>query len=78
MTEQNTPLPPEGLVPPLATPEEFAGKVALVTGGTDGLGEHLCRTLVSFGAEVFFCGDCDCYFAGETCPACEEWGGKGA
>ena len=56
MTEQNTPLPPEGLVPPLPTPEEFAGKVALVTGGTDGLGEHLCRTLVSFGAEVFFCG----------------------
>jgi NAD(P)-dependent dehydrogenase (short-subunit alcohol dehydrogenase family) len=56
MTEQNTPLPPDGLVPPLPTPEEFAGKVALVTGGTDGLGEHLCRTLVSFGAEVFFCG----------------------
>ena len=53
---QATPLPPEGLIPPLPTPEEFAGKVALVTGGTDGLGEHLCRTLVSFGAEVFFCG----------------------
>ncbi len=56
MTQQNAPLPPDGLVPVLPTPEEFAGKVALVTGGTDGLGEHLCRTLVSFGAEVFFCG----------------------
>ena len=49
-------LPPDGLVPPLPTAEEFAGKVAVVTGGTDGLGKHLCGTLVSFGAEVFFCG----------------------
>jgi len=50
------PLPPEGLVPPLPQPAEFSGKVAVVTGGTDGLGKHLCRTLVSLGAEVFFCG----------------------
>jgi NAD(P)-dependent dehydrogenase (short-subunit alcohol dehydrogenase family) len=50
------PLPPEGLVPPLPTAEEFAGRVAVVTGGTDGLGKDLCRVLAGFGAEVFFCG----------------------
>jgi NAD(P)-dependent dehydrogenase (short-subunit alcohol dehydrogenase family) len=49
-------LPGEGTVPPLATAEEFAGKTALVTGGTDGLGRHLCGALISLGAEVFFCG----------------------
>lgn len=43
-------------VPPLPSPAEFAGKVAVVTGGSDGLGEDLCRTLVGLGAEVFFCG----------------------
>jgi NAD(P)-dependent dehydrogenase (short-subunit alcohol dehydrogenase family) len=43
-------------VPPLVLPEEFAGRVAVVTGGTDGLGEHLSRTLVSLGADCFFCG----------------------
>ena len=53
---QATPPPPDETVPPVPTPQEFAGKVALVTGGTDGLGEHLCRTLAAFGAEVFFCG----------------------
>jgi NAD(P)-dependent dehydrogenase (short-subunit alcohol dehydrogenase family) len=35
---------------------EFAGKVALVTGGTAGLGRYLVRALVNLGAEVFFCG----------------------
>lgn len=43
-------------VPSLARPEEFAGRVALVTGGTDGLGRHLVKTLIELGAEVFFCG----------------------
>jgi NAD(P)-dependent dehydrogenase (short-subunit alcohol dehydrogenase family) len=43
-------------VPPLPTAEEFAGKVAVVTGGTNGLGWHLSGTLVKLGAEVFFCG----------------------
>jgi len=54
--QDSVPLPPDGLVPPVPTAEEFAGKVAAVTGGTDGLGEHLCRTLVGFGCDVFFCG----------------------
>jgi NAD(P)-dependent dehydrogenase (short-subunit alcohol dehydrogenase family) len=49
-------LPTEGLVPALPQAEEFAGKVALITGGTDGLGKHLGRTLTSLGTFVFFCG----------------------
>lgn len=36
--------------------EEFADRVALVTGGTDGLGEHLVRTLASLRCHVWFCG----------------------
>lgn len=36
--------------------EEFADRVALVTGGTDGLGEHLVRTLVELNCHTFFCG----------------------
>ena len=43
-------------VPPLARPEEFRGRVAVVTGGTSGLGRHLTQTLVELGATVFFCG----------------------
>ena len=43
-------------IPPLATPEEFRGSVAVVTGGTNGLGRHLAQTLVSLGTDVFFCG----------------------
>jgi NAD(P)-dependent dehydrogenase (short-subunit alcohol dehydrogenase family) len=42
-------------VPPLPSAEEFRGKIAVVTGGTDGLGKHLTETLVSLGADVFFC-----------------------
>ncbi|HUG11696.1 MAG TPA: SDR family oxidoreductase [Opitutaceae bacterium] len=44
------------VVPPLSSAEELRGRVAVVTGGTNGLGRHLARTLVSLGAEVFFCG----------------------
>ncbi len=43
-------------VPSLPSADEFAGSVAVVTGGTGGLGEHLSRTLVSLGADCFFCG----------------------
>jgi NAD(P)-dependent dehydrogenase (short-subunit alcohol dehydrogenase family) len=35
---------------------EFAGRAALVTGGSDGLGEHLTRTLCGLDCEVWFCG----------------------
>ncbi|MFA5818777.1 MAG: SDR family oxidoreductase [Bacteroidales bacterium] len=35
---------------------EFNDKVAIVTGGTSGLGRHLVETLVSLGSDVFFCG----------------------
>ncbi|MBN2309698.1 MAG: SDR family oxidoreductase [Candidatus Hydrogenedentes bacterium] len=43
-------------IPPLPARDEFDGKVAVVTGGTDGLGLHLAAALASFGAEVFVCG----------------------
>ena len=35
---------------------EFSGKIAVVTGGTMGLGRHLTQTLTEAGADVFFCG----------------------
>ncbi len=49
-------LPPAGTIPPIPTAEEFADKVAVVTGGSDGLGKHLTASLVAMGADVFFCG----------------------
>ena len=57
-------------VPPLPSQEEFGGRVAVVTGGSDGLGRHLCQTLVSLGSEVFFCGRREAL--GE--PLEHEWG----
>lgn len=43
-------------IPSLPAREEFDGKVALVTGGTDGLGRHLAAAMAELGADVFFCG----------------------
>jgi NAD(P)-dependent dehydrogenase (short-subunit alcohol dehydrogenase family) len=34
---------------------EFAGKVAVVTGGSEGIGYDFCRTLCEVDCEVYFC-----------------------
>lgn len=34
---------------------EFSGRVAVVTGGSDGLGLDFCRALLQAGCEVYFC-----------------------
>ncbi len=39
----------------MRTPDEFAGRIAVVTGGSDGLGFDFCRALCEAGAEVYFC-----------------------
>ncbi|MBT3375810.1 MAG: SDR family oxidoreductase [Lentisphaerae bacterium] len=49
-------LPALDAVPTLPSRAEFAGKIALVTGGTAGLGRHLVQTMVGLGSEVVFCG----------------------
>jgi NAD(P)-dependent dehydrogenase (short-subunit alcohol dehydrogenase family) len=48
------PAPPSRSAPGSAV-ADFAGRVALVTGGSDGLGRHLVTSLVALGADVFFC-----------------------
>ena len=35
---------------------DFTGRIAVVTGGSDGLGFDFCRALSEAGCEVFFCG----------------------
>jgi len=35
--------------------DEFTGRVAVVTGGSDGLGRDFCRALTEAGCEVYFC-----------------------
>ncbi len=34
---------------------EFAGRVAVVTGGSEGIGYDFCRTLSDVGCQVYFC-----------------------
>jgi NAD(P)-dependent dehydrogenase (short-subunit alcohol dehydrogenase family) len=34
---------------------EFTGRVAVVTGGSEGIGYDFCRTLCEVGCEVYFC-----------------------
>ena len=35
--------------------EEFVGRTAVVTGGSEGLGQDFCRALCEVGCDVFFC-----------------------
>lgn len=37
--------------------EEFAGRIAVVTGGSEGLGFDFCRELCQAGCEVYFCSE---------------------
>jgi NAD(P)-dependent dehydrogenase (short-subunit alcohol dehydrogenase family) len=35
--------------------EEFKGRVAVVTGGSEGIGQDFCRALCEVGCDVYFC-----------------------
>lgn len=49
-------IPQSRRVPTIVDGNEFANRVAVVTGGSDGLGRDLVGALVELGADVFFCG----------------------
>ena len=57
----------------ISNSNEFKGKVAVVTGGTAGIGRHLTITLAKLGAEVFFCGR-QAALGNETASQCEGRG----
>jgi len=39
----------------LSSQEEFQGRIAVVTGGSEGIGQDFCRALCEAGCEVYFC-----------------------
>ena len=55
---------------------DFAGKTAVVTGGSRGLGRAICLELAKGGANVVFCYAGNEAAASETVAACEALGAK--
>ena len=55
---------------------KFAGKTAVVTGGSRGLGRAVCLELAKGGANVVFCYAGNEAAAKETTAACEALGAK--
>lgn len=55
---------------------KFAGKTAVVTGGSRGLGRAVCLELAKGGANVVFCYAGNAAAAKETTAACEALGAK--
>ena len=55
---------------------DFAGKTAVVTGGSRGLGRAVCLELAKGGANVVLCYAGNEAAAGETVAACETLGAK--
>jgi 3-oxoacyl-[acyl-carrier protein] reductase len=56
--------------------QELAGQVAVVTGGSRGIGRAVAKTLAAMGAHVVINFVANAAAAGETCAAIEAAGGK--
>ena len=54
----------------------FAGKTAVVTGGSRGIGRAICEELARGGANVVLCYAGRAEAAQETVTACEDLGAK--
>ena len=54
------------------TPDEFKGRIAVVTGGSEGIGYDICRALCEAGCKVYFCAR----HAGRGKAAAESLGGR--